>query len=153
MKCVLKSQLIRLLAYLLPFVRDNDIIVTADVDAFVMTPDIYKPLLLSGRQIWLYRYAFTIGSGATFMMPFIGIRANVWKDILDYNAQDDLPEKGLLGYGLPNMVTEYGKKMNFSDSYTWDIDQHILSHAILNSGICSLPRDNGLWKELNTKPR
>ena len=73
-KCVLKSQLIRLLAYSLPFIRDDDIIVTADVDAFVMTSDIYKPLLLPGRQIWLYRYAFTLGTGATFMMPFIGIK-------------------------------------------------------------------------------
>merc|ERR1712223_276933 len=73
-KCVLKSQLIRLLAYSFPFIRDDDIIVTADVDAFVMTSDIYKPLLLPGRQIWLYRYAFTLGTGATFMMPFIGIK-------------------------------------------------------------------------------
>ena len=61
-KCVLKSQLIRLLAYQLPFVKDEDIIVTADVDAFPMTKDIYKPLLLN-RKIWLYRYAFTLGSG------------------------------------------------------------------------------------------
>ena len=45
-KCVLKSQLIRLLAQHFPFVRDNDIIVTADVDAFVMTKDLYKPLTL-----------------------------------------------------------------------------------------------------------
>ena len=74
MKCVLKSQMIRLLAYALPFIRDDDIIVTADVDAFVMTKDIYKPLLLPGRQIWIYRYAFTMGTGATFMMPFIGIK-------------------------------------------------------------------------------
>ncbi len=37
MKCVLKSQMIRLLAYALPFIRDEDIIVTADVDAFIMT--------------------------------------------------------------------------------------------------------------------
>ena len=44
--CVLKSQLIRLLAYNFPFIQDNDIIVTADVDAFVMTKDIYKPLTL-----------------------------------------------------------------------------------------------------------
>ena len=46
-KCVLKSQLIRILAYLLPFIKSNDIIVTADVDAFIMTLDIYKPFQLS----------------------------------------------------------------------------------------------------------
>ena len=68
--------MIRLLAFALPFIRDDDILVTADVDAFVMTPDTYKPLLLPGRQIWLYRYAFTLGTGSTFMMPFIGIRVS-----------------------------------------------------------------------------
>jgi len=153
MKCVLKSQMIRLLAYALPFIRDDDIIVTADVDAFVMTKDIYKPLLLPGRQIWIYRYAFTMGTGATFMMPFIGIKASVWKNILQYDLSMDQPNKGILGNGLPKMIEDYGTKMSFSDSYTWDIDQHILSHAILSSGICSLPGDNKLWKELNIEPR
>jgi len=153
MKCVLKSQMIRLLAYALPFIRDDDIIVTADVDAFVMTKDIYKPLLLPGRQIWIYRYAFTMGTGATFMMPFIGIKASVWKNILQYDLSMDQPDKGILGNGLPKMIEDYGTKMSFSENYTWDIDQHILSHAILSSGICSLPGDNKLWKELNIEPR
>ena len=153
MKCVLKTQLIRLLAYQLPFIEDEDIIVTADVDAFVMTSDIYKPLLLPGRKIWLYRYGFTLGSGATFMMPFIGIKASVWRQILDYDNSLDLPQKGLLGNGLPALVEKYGAKMNFSQSYTWDIDQHVLSHAILNSGLCSLPGDNKLWQELGITPK
>ena len=65
----------------------------------------------------------------------------------------DQPDKGLLGNGLPKMIEDYGTKMSFSESYTWDIDQHILSHAILSSGICSLPGDNKLWKELNIEPR
>ena len=151
MKCVLKSQMIRLLAYHLPFVKESDIIVTADVDAFVMTKDIYKPLLLD-RKIWLYRYGFTLGSGSTFMMPFIGIKASVWKDILEYDVSMDRPDKGLLGNGLPAMIQNYGKKMNFNDDYTWDIDQHVLSYAILNSGLCSLPTANNLWSELNLKP-
>ena len=150
-KCVLKSQMIRLLAYHLPFVQDSDIIVTADVDAFVMTKDIYKPLLLD-RKIWLYRYAFTLGSGSTFMMPFIGITAKTWKDILEYDVSMDQPAKGLLGNGLPAMIENYGQKMNFSDDYTWDIDQHVLSYAILSSGLCSLPTANKLWKELNLTP-
>ena len=46
-QCVLKSQLIRLLAQHFPFIHDNDVIVTADVDAFVMTKDLYKPLTLN----------------------------------------------------------------------------------------------------------
>ena len=37
------------MAYALPFIRDDDIIVTADVDAFVMTKDIYKPCAVEGK--------------------------------------------------------------------------------------------------------
>ncbi len=43
----------RLLAFELEFVREEDIIVTADVDAFIMTKDILLPLKLvkfSGKQ-------------------------------------------------------------------------------------------------------
>ena len=59
--------------------------VTADVDAFIMTPDIAKPLLnlkSSGKQVWIYRYELTLGTGYTFMMPFIGARAATWKNML-----------------------------------------------------------------------
>jgi hypothetical protein len=97
MKCVLKSQLIRVLAFLLPEIKPTDTIVTADVDAFIMTPDIYKPLLLPKRQIWLYRYAFTLGSGSTFMMPFIGAKADVWRHMLEYDSSQDVLDEGLLG--------------------------------------------------------
>jgi hypothetical protein len=39
---------VRLLAFELDFVREEDIIVTADVDAFIMTKDILLPLKLVG---------------------------------------------------------------------------------------------------------
>lgn len=69
-------------------VSPSDLVVTADVDAFIMTPDIAKPLIHlkskdgKGKQIWIYRYELTLGTGYTFMMPFIGARAKTWKDIL-----------------------------------------------------------------------
>ena len=66
-------------------VKDDDVIETADVDAFPMTKQIISPIvLLPERSIWLYRYGFTLSSGATFMMPFIGCRVDVWKKILRY---------------------------------------------------------------------
>jgi hypothetical protein len=46
----------RLLAFELEFVREEDIIVTADVDAFIMTKDILLPLKLvnslEAKKIW-----------------------------------------------------------------------------------------------------
>ena len=117
-KCVLKSQIIRILAYLFPFVKSNDIIVTADVDAFVMTPQIYQPLKMPKKKIWLYRYSNTVSSGSTFMMPFIGAKAYVWREILEYNESDDFPDQGIIGNNIPTMIKSYGMKMNFNDSYT-----------------------------------
>ena len=61
-KCVLKSQLLRLLAYLLDFIQDEDTILTADVDAFPMNFDLFKPLTEKNYQIWIYRYALTLGN-------------------------------------------------------------------------------------------
>ena len=92
-------------------------------------------------------------SGSTFMMPFIGARAHVWNEMLDYNSSNDTPENYILGNGLPEMIKNYGNRMNFSDNYTWNIDQHIVSYGILNSGYCTLPSNNKLWQELNLKPR
>ena len=83
MDCVLKAQLIRLLAFKLPAVSPGDAVVTADVDAFVMSPDIAKPITVrKERKMWIYRYELTLGTGYTFMMPFIGGRAHVWEEIL-----------------------------------------------------------------------
>jgi len=148
--CVQKSQLIRLLAHYFPFIHDNDIIVTADVDAFVMTEDLYKPLTLD-RKIYLYRYANTLDSGFTFMMPFIGIKASLWRKMFqNYDVSKDHPEKGLVGKGLPKMIEYYNKTLNFDSS--WYVDQDIFSYEILSTGLCSLPTNHVLWEKLKIDP-
>ena len=38
-------------------------------------------------------------------------------------------------------------------TYTWEVDQHITSRAILESGLCSLPADNGLWQALSLEDK
>ena len=43
----------RILAFGLDFVNDDDIIVTADVDAFIMTPTFLQPLQVVGKRILL----------------------------------------------------------------------------------------------------
>ena len=72
------------------------------------------------------------------MMPFIGAKAHVWKEMIEYDASNDDINKGILGNGLPQMIEKYSKKMNFSDTYTWDVDQHIVSHPLGKFGNFSL---------------
>lgn len=126
---------------------------TADVDAFPMTRAIIAPILmLPERSIWLYRYGFTMGTGNTFMMPFIGATVKAWRSMLEYNSYDpDIHTD--IGQGIRQWIDQYGKYMRFGADYTWEVDQHISSRAILSSGLCSLPAENGLWKELNLEPR
>ena len=134
-------------------IEENDIVVTADVDAFIMTKQIVAPLvLLSDRSIWLYRYSFTLGTGSTFMMPFIGAKAHVWRSMLKYKSYDPQIHSDI-GQGIKAWIDQYGRYMEFGEDYTWEVDQHITSRAILESGLCSLPEDNKLWSDLNLKPR
>ena len=71
--CVLTAQLVRLLAFQCEFVREEDIVVTADVDAFIMTPEILRPLKKK-VSVWIWRYELSYHMGYTFMMPFIAAR-------------------------------------------------------------------------------
>jgi len=147
-ECALKAQLVRLLAFDLPFVRDRDVIVTADVDAFIIDGKIARPILKLGKdsrkQFWIYRYELSAQTGYTFMMPFIGGRASAWRRVL--------------GPGDPQGDVEplrkrFAEKLSFNPDYTWTTDQMIVTRAILESGLCSLPASNKLWKELGLEPK
>ena len=152
-------------------VNDDDIIVTSDVDAFPMTNEMIAPLVrLKERSIWLYRYGLTYASGATFMMAFIGAKAHVWRDILKYDYNPKIHSD--IGQGLPQWIEKYAQiftngNSNISNitsnntisaitkssnnTYTWEVDQLIISRAILESGLCTLPANNSLWAAVNLK--
>ena len=54
--CVLQSQLSRMFAFKNKFVNDDDIIITSDVDMFVMDKKIIEPLKMPFTT-WIYRFA------------------------------------------------------------------------------------------------
>ena len=71
--CVLSSQLVRLVAHHYhPDIQDDDIIITADVDAFIMSPDILLPLLHHKVDVWVWQYELSQAEDWTFAMSFIG---------------------------------------------------------------------------------
>ena len=67
-------QVTRLIApYLHPVIGDQDVVITADVDAFIMTPDILRPLDEFGdKKVWVWQYETTATNQWTFAMSFIG---------------------------------------------------------------------------------
>ena len=71
--CVLTSQLVRLVTHHYhPLIKDDDIIITADVDAFITTPDILQPLE-NDASIWIWQHELTQTTGLTFAMSFLGM--------------------------------------------------------------------------------
>jgi hypothetical protein len=57
----------------------------------------------------------------TFKKP--GIKKCHTIGIQIYDSSKDDPSHGILGNGIPKMIDLYRTFMNFSESYTWDIDQ------------------------------
>jgi len=141
--CVLTSQLIRLLAFNNPRVDDEDIIVTADVDAFIMTGEILKPLK-KPFIVWVWRYELSYNTGYTFMMPFIGARAKTWAALMQ-NSTD--------ASHLAATSRRFLGLAESSPGASWDLDQRTLTRAILEAGHCSLPASHALWKELKVDPK
>ena len=55
-----------------PDIQDDDIIITADVDAFIMSSDILIPLLHHKVDVWVWQYELSQAEDWTFAMSFIG---------------------------------------------------------------------------------
>ena len=69
MGCVERAQIGRMFAYEdTEVVGAEDVVMAADVDAFVMSAKVTLPLRRRERQIWLYRYELSYYNGYTFMM-------------------------------------------------------------------------------------
>ena len=68
MDCVTKSQLIRMWAFQEPMIQEDDIIVTVDVNLFVMTPKILDPIFqYPDKKLWVFAWYET-----AFIAPGIG---------------------------------------------------------------------------------
>ena len=73
----------------------------------------------------------------------MAMRARTWRAILGRRE----------GEALGEFVARWKEALDYSGNYTWDLDQHIATRAILESGLCSVPGDSKLWREVNLEPR
>ena len=103
MDCVLKSQLIRIVAFEHPAVDDRDILVTVDCNLFVMSKDILGPLdQFPDMVAWVFQWGSSAWSasktGETFNQNLIAMRAGTWRNITQYNGDlQSLVERYSLG--------------------------------------------------------
>ena len=88
------------------------------------------------------------------MMPFIGSKVHAWKKMMEYDYDPDIHSD--IGQGLHRWIRKHASRFTNGDvnmyennTYTWEVDQHITSRAIMDSGLCSLPKENQLWRTLS----
>lgn len=152
MDCVLQSQLVRLFAGEHPLVLEDDIVMTVDVNLFVMTKDILNPIFSNPRMTaWvpLYQLLFVDKEFSrdnpprhkTFNQNMIAMRARTWLTITGYQGN------------LTQLVKSYekiykGANLEFG---SWWYDQIITTHALLASKICTVPKDRWVWRMFSLK--
>jgi len=140
MSCVLQSQVSRLFLYQRSFVKPDDVIVTVDVNLFVMKGHILEPIdQFSDMNAWIFQYEDTAhvesGNGETFNQNLLGLRAKTWKLLM--NATSDLNEDWI----------RYKRDEIGLGNLTWYYDQWITTHGLLLKNICTVPPWSGLWNK------
>lgn len=139
LSCPLRAQLQRLFAFSLDLVSNSeDVIVTADADSFVMTPEALRgPLSRRRFDGWLFRYTHSIKSGDTLAMDYMAFRKRIWRRIF----------AGVFAPG--ELIREYSRFDGLlKANYTWDYDQLISTRAVLRDGLCTLPVGHPLWRRV-----
>jgi len=146
MDCVLRSQLARMTAWADEALGEDDVMVTSDVDAFVVRGDILQPLenvtsLSSPDKVWLFQYEDATKTGSTFGMCFVATRVGTWRRLL---SSADTPE---------SLVSLHACTLQLNAANRWSFDQLILTRAILRSGLCKAKENMNVWKRVNLDPK
>ena len=90
--CVTKSQLIRMWAFQEPMIKENDIIVTVDVNLFVMSPKILDPIYENpDKKVWVFGWYDTSfiesGIGETFNQNLMSAEAKgMYESVCNYTV-------------------------------------------------------------------
>ena len=100
-------------------VAEDDIVMTVDINMFVMTEKIIAPILESpGMIAWVPQYSdsadISTGRGETFNQNLVAMRAASWRDVTRYR------------WNLEELVRYYREAVGLlDDKSTWYTDQLI----------------------------
>ncbi|XP_040566653.1 uncharacterized protein [Lepeophtheirus salmonis] len=135
MDCHLKAQLQRIFAFRDNSFRDEDVIVTSEVDIYPLKPSVLHDLDVyrTHKKVWLFHYDHTFRSGNLFSITYIGMTVKTWKKLIGYS---ETPEE---------LYETFGHTLNLKKVPLWEVDRLILSRIILESELCSLPEDLPIW--------
>ena len=126
--CVTSSQLVRSYAFKAKQVQKHDIVVTADVDAWPTSARVLQPLFEHPSVlVWIWQYQYSLESGSTFPMSFIGMAAELWRTILSTRT-------------MAEWLAYLNVSSHTSAERMWYTDQRIVTNAILLNRLCYISR-------------
>jgi hypothetical protein len=140
--CVRAGQMARMFAHESGLFKDNDFVITADVDIFpVNVTRMLAPVRETNKEgnfykVWLGTYQWTFHGGArnagTIALGQVGQSQADWRHAMQAS---DLDLKKAIDIAVN--ATEY----------SWGVDQSILTVALMNDQLCWFPPDYGFWTQ------
>ena len=130
--CPTTSQLVRMGAYTLSEINDDNIVIMSDVDAFPLSKQVLDPLLeFSSKRVWIWQHIYSEQWGFTFPMSFIALRARDWKKTFVCKFPFD-------SSCLKHWNTRSSLPTPTSSTYGWGMDQRIITRVLLEKKLCSV---------------
>ncbi len=118
MDCVLKSQLVRMLAFTSSeLVRPEDLVMSVDVNTFIMNDRVLGVLEdNSDVTAWVFQYEesahVATGEGSTFGQSLITLRAKDWRRMLEYEGNDIQVKRSSSRGELETLTCRFRKAWN-----------------------------------------
>jgi hypothetical protein len=138
--CVTSAQILRMFAYDYADILDNDIIITADADAFPLRRAVLSPLKDTSYDAWVFQHYYSESSGYTFPMSFVALRKKGWNNLFSCAVHSSVTLKQ-----ISKCIGQYGLSPDSSPKKIWGLDQRILTRALLDKKVCSVTNKQ-VWK-------
>lgn len=145
--CPLVSQVMRMFTHRLDRVKDNDLVVTIDVDAFPSNRGILKPLFDHPEMdAWVWRHYYSEKRDETFPLSIIAMTARNWRTAVDFGEVKSVGDP--IVPHLMRWNTEFLHIPMRSARKRWWFDQCMVTHALIRNGYCTTKSDK-LMSNLN----
>jgi hypothetical protein len=137
--CIQAAQVGRMFAFETGILREDDLVVTVDSDAFpVKVHEIlaeFKTVNKNGvpYKVYVSHYDYAEKNSMTIPMTFVAMQCQTWRSFLKLDFTSTLQ----MGFAMVNY---------------WSVDQTILTGRLWQSGLCTFPSRSakGMMKMMNT---
>jgi len=144
--CVTQALWLRNLAYHLPEMMSEDLMMISESDVLITTSEIIKPLSGDFRA-WVFWSEPALYGGQTFAMSFTTMSKEDWSLVL---LNSSTCEEALTKFSDVTKVLTIGDWTADFYGKNWESDQNVVTAQLVRLGICSAPRKYATNKAYST---